>query len=387
LFKSFAPLKIKIIMKNCFKFCLLIISLPLAFACPVKAQLTALPRGGNKKATVSEQIGITDVIIHYSRPGVKKREGHIWGELIPVGFSELGYGAKKPAPWRAGANENTTIEFTTDVKVEGHDLPAGRYGFFVAYRAEECTLIFSRNSTSWGNFFYDPAEDALRVTVKPLKSDQSVEWLKYEFINQTPSSATIELQWEKLMIPFKVDVDVVKTQLASFRRELRGDRALPEVWQPWNQAATYCAENNTNLQEGLMWADSATSVTFGGQLSFNAWQTKSAILDSLGRKAEAEEAMKKALPLADDIQGYTYAYSLVQAKRTKEAFDIFKMMYDKYPNSLFTNIGMASAYSSVGDYKTALSFAQKALLKAKGGNKIEIERNIRDLQNGKDMNY
>src|ERR1700743_3585894 len=117
-------------MKKYFKLLLLTLIIQFAFAGLVRAQLTALPKGGNKKATVSEQIGITDVIIHYSRPGVKKREGRIWGELIPVGYTDLGYGAKKPAPWRAGANENTTIEFTTDVKIDGHELHAGTYGFF-----------------------------------------------------------------------------------------------------------------------------------------------------------------------------------------------------------------------------------------------------------------
>ena len=147
----------------------LIICLQLAFDGIAIGQLTSLPRGGNKRASVSEEIGITDVIIRYSRPGVKKREGHIWGELIPTGFSQLGYGFKNPTPWRAGANENTTIEFTTDVKVEGHTLSAGKYGFFVAYDPNECTLIFSKNSTSWGNFFYDSTEDALRVKVKTGK--------------------------------------------------------------------------------------------------------------------------------------------------------------------------------------------------------------------------
>jgi len=364
---------------------LFLISFQVAFTVPVKAQLTTIPRGGNKKASVSEQIGITDVIIHYSRPGVKKRDGHIWGELIPVGYTELGYGTKKAAPWRAGANENTTIEFTTDVKIEGHELAAGRYGFFVAYDPGECTIIFSKNSTSWGNFFYNPEEDALRVKVKPVKSDKGVEWLKYEFADQTPTSATIQLQWEKLVIPFRVDVDVVKTQIESFRKELRGDRALPGSWQAWNQAAAYCAANHTNLEEGLLWADSSLSDKFGGASSFLAWQTKAAILDSMGRKAEAADAMKKAMPLMDMIQGYTYGYSLIATDR-KEAFEIFKMVYEKYPNTLFSNIGMASGYSAFGDYKKALVFAQKALLQAKGGNKTEIERNIRDLQNGKDMN-
>src|ERR1044072_2375047 len=171
---------------------LVIISLKIIFGDTVIGQqLTSLPRGGNKRASVSEEIGITDVIIHYSRPGVKKREGHIWGELIPAGFSQLGYGFKNPTPWRAGANENTTIEFTTDVKVEGRAVPAGKYGFFVAYDPSECLLIFSKNSSSWGNFFYDSTEDVLRVKVKPVKNDKSVEWLKYEFTDQTPSSATI----------------------------------------------------------------------------------------------------------------------------------------------------------------------------------------------------
>jgi hypothetical protein len=373
-------------MKNFLTSAVLIISLQLALEGVATGQLTALPKGGNKRASVSEQIGITDVIIRYSRPGVKKREGHIWGELIPVGFSQLGYGAKNPAPWRAGANENTTIEFTTDVKVEGHSLPAGKYGFFVAYNPDECILIFSKNSTSWGNFFYDSSEDALRVTVKPVKTDKSVEWLKYEFADQTPSGATIQLQWEKLMIPFKVDIDVIRTQLASFRKELRGGVALPGDWQPWNQAAAFCLANNTNLEEGLLWADSATSKTFGGTRNFAPWQTKAAILDSLGRRAEAGEAMKTALSYVDDFQGYVYGCTLVNARRPQEALGIFKMIYAKYPNTLFTNIGMATGYSALGDYKKALTFALKALPQARGGNKIEIERNIRDLQNGKDMN-
>jgi hypothetical protein len=373
-------------MKNFFKSVLLLLSLQFAFAGFVKAQLTVVPRGGNKKASVSEQIGITDVTIHYNRPGVKKREGKIWGLLVPVGYTELGYGAKKPAPWRAGANENTTIEFTTDVKIEGRDLPAGRYGFFVAYGPEECTLIFSKNSTSWGNFFYDSAEDALRVTVKPVKTDKSVEWLKYEFTGQTPASATVQLEWEQLMIPFKIDVDLIKTQIASFRKELRGDKALPESWEAWNQAAAWCAANKTNLEEGLMWADSATSVVFGGTESFYAWQTKAAILDSLGRNEEAAAVMKTAMPFASQIQAYTYAIGLIAAKKPQDAFEIFKMNYDKHPNSLFTNIGMASAWSALGDYKKALAYAQKALPQAKGGNKLEVEKNIKDLEDGKDMN-
>src|SRR5215218_10641384 len=125
--------------------------------------LTQLPSGGNKKAMVGERVGLTDVTIHYDRPGVKGREGKIWGQLIPAGFTDLGFGTSKAAPWRAGANENTTIEFSNDVTIEGQPLKKGKYGFFIAYDSIESTLIFSNNTTSWGSYYYNDKEDALRV--------------------------------------------------------------------------------------------------------------------------------------------------------------------------------------------------------------------------------
>src|SRR3954470_11970461 len=142
----------------------------LLFNCGLFAQgLKTPPSGGNKKAWVGERIGITDVTINYDRPGVKGREGKIYGTpVVHNGFEDLGFGSSKAAPWRAGANENTTIEFSTDVKIEGKELAAGKYGFFVAYAPTECTVIFSKNSTSWGSFYYDDKEDALRVSVKPI---------------------------------------------------------------------------------------------------------------------------------------------------------------------------------------------------------------------------
>src|SRR5882672_5961631 len=171
----------------------LLVILQFLFVLLTHAQLTTAPGGGNKKATVGERIGLTDITIHYDRPGVKGRDGQIWGKLIPAGLTDLGFGTSKAAPWRAGANENTTIEFSTDVKIEGQDLPAGKYGFFINYDPAECTVIFSRNSSSWGSFFYDPKEDALQVKVKPVALDNSVEWLKYEFRDQKESSSTITL--------------------------------------------------------------------------------------------------------------------------------------------------------------------------------------------------
>jgi hypothetical protein len=347
------------------------------------AQLTAPANGGNKKASVSERIGITDVTIDYSRPTVKKRDGHIWGELIPAGYTDQGFGSSKAAPWRAGANNNTTFEFSTDVKIDGQVLPAGKYGFFVAYDPKECTVIFSKNSTSWGSFFYNPAEDALKVKIKPVPIDKSVEWLKYEFTDQTPNSATVLLQWEKLAIPLKIEVDLVNTQLASFRRELRNTPGFQ--YRNWTQAAQFCEQNKTNLPEALLWID--TALKFGGQYDFQTYNTKAKILDGLGRTAESDAVLKKGLPFGQAGDLHQYGRELIARKKNKEAFDIFKMNYDKHPNEFTTNMGMARGYSAIGDYKNALAYAQKAVPQAPDKpNKDQMDKVIKTLQDGKDIN-
>lgn len=348
------------------------------------AQLTTAPGGGNKKAAVSERVGITDITIHYDRPHVNGRDGKIYGTpIVHVGYADLGFGTSKAAPWRAGANENTTIEFSTDVKIEGQDLPAGKYGFFVAYDPSECTLIFSRNSGSWGSFFYDPQEDALRVKVKPVPLTGKVEWLRYEFTDEKENSATISLEWEKLSIPFKVEVDYVKTQLESFRRELRSEKGF--TWNAWVQAAQFCIQYKTDLDEALVWANTAVSGAVG-QKNFQTLSTKSQVLALMGKKEEADAAMKEALPLGQVGDVHQYARGLLAQKKPKEAFDVFKMNYDKHPNEFTTNMGMARAYSGVGDYKKALEYLKKAEPQADKLNKNNIERLMPILEQGKDIN-
>ena len=120
---------------------ILIVSLIIVFGTNAYSQIT-LPADGNKKASVSEDIGITTVKINYSRPQVKGREGKIWGSLVHYGFADLHYGTSKAAPWRAGANENTTVEFSSEVLIEGKPLQAGKYGFFIAMGPEKATLFF-----------------------------------------------------------------------------------------------------------------------------------------------------------------------------------------------------------------------------------------------------
>ncbi len=347
--------------------------------------LTVAPSGGNKKASVTERIGLTDVKIHYDRPGVKGREGKIWGQLVHTGFIDQGFGSSKSAPWRAGANENTTFEFSTPVKIEGKDLPAGKYGFFVAYDPNECTLIFSKNSTSWGSYFYNDKEDALRIKVKPVMLDKSVEWMKYEFTDQKENIATISLQWEKLMLPFKVEVDYINIQLESFRNELRTEKGF--IWESWNQAAAWCLQHNVNLDQALIWADTATGPFFGGDRVFAAWRTKAQILENLNRQNEADSIMKKTLAFASMNEIHQYGRQLLQQKKNKEALEVFKSNFQKYPNQFTTLMGLTRGYSANGDYKNALKYANQALLLAPDtNNRNNIMTMIEKLKAGKDAN-
>ena len=346
--------------------------------------LTTVPSGGNKKAMVSERVGLTDVSIHYDRPGVKGREGKIWGQLVHTGYTNQGFGNTKAAPWRAGANENTVFEFSTEVKIEGQPLPAGRYGFFIAYGPEESTLIFSKNASSWGSYYYNPDEDALRVKVKPITLKESVEWLKYEFSNQTPNSAIVSLQWEKIAIPFRIETDLIKEQIASFRRELRTEKGF--IWQSWDQAAAWCVQNNVNLEEALLWTDSSTH-NFGGEKSFTAWSTRSQVLNKLGRNAEAAAAMKEGLPFGTMNEVHQYGRQLLNLKYYKEAIEVFKGNYDKYPGQFTTLMGMTRGYSAIGDFKNALKFANMALpLAPDNNNKTSVSTMIEKLKAGKDVN-
>jgi hypothetical protein len=361
-----------------------LIAILLVSAC-MKAQLGPMkspPVGNNKKAWVGERIGITDVTINYDRPGVKGREGKIYGtSIVHEGFQDLGFGSSKASPWRAGANENTTIEFSTDVKVEGKDLPAGKYGFFVAYGKDECTVIFSRNSTSWGSYFYSEGEDVLRVKVKPRQLDKSVEWLKYEFIEQGENSAVIALQWEKVMIPFKVEVDIVKTELADFRLELRTDKGFN--WQSYQQAAEFCLQHSASLEEGLGWANTAVS----SEKNFQTLSTKAEILEKLGRQTQADSAMKAALPMGGMIDLHFYGKKLLSQKRSKEALEVFKMNAQKNPKQFTTYAGLTRGYSAVGDYKTALANAKLALpLAPNEQNKEAVEEMIKKLEKNQDVN-
>lgn len=346
--------------------------------------LTAEPDGDNKKASISEQIGIVKIAITYSRPGVKGREGRIWNTPVAhYGFVDLGHGTSTSAPWRAGANENTTISFSHPVRVEGKDLPAGVYGFFIALDEKESTLIFSKVSNSWGSFYYDSTQDALRVKVKNEGLDKSVEWLRYDFTDETRNSAVIAMSWEKRRISFKVEADVQKLQMASFRSELRTTRPFYDFMQ----AANYCINNNIELEQALAWMDRAIYFRIMGVKNFQTLSTKAAVLIKMNRIDEAKKLMEEAIPMGTMNEVHQYGRTLLNIKQNQEALKIFKGNYEKFPNVFTTNVGMGRGYSANGEYKKAVEYMKAALPQAPNDlNKTSVEGMIKKLEEGKDAN-
>ena len=157
------------------------------------------------KATVSQRIGVdTDIVIDYSRPAVRGRT--IWGELVPYGMYEGNkYSDEKPFPWRAGANENTTISFSKDVKVEGKMVPAGKYGLHMLAGKDEFKVMLNKVNNEWGSYKYDSSQDVLSITVKP-EQNQHTEWLEYEFDDISDTGTKVYLKWAKLKIPIKIQL-------------------------------------------------------------------------------------------------------------------------------------------------------------------------------------
>ncbi len=350
-----------------------------------QAQFVKLPDGGvNQKSMIGQQVGITDIEIHWNAPGVKGREGKIWGtDIAHFGFADLGFGTTKASPWRAGANECTTIAFSTDVTINGKPLAAGKYGLFMAVYADSCSLIFSKNANQWGTFFYKPEEDALRVPVKQQKDlPQSREWLAYTFSSPTASSVQVALEWERWRIPFTVAVDLPKTVLPSIQQQLTGAMGFdaPSLLT----AAQWCSTNNVNLEQALQWASDATNPMLGGAKTFRALSTKSTLERKLNRPADADKTMAAAMENANVLEMHGYGRQLITEKKYKEALAVFEQNFKKHGDTWPTHVGLARGYSATGDVKKALEHAKTALGQAPDDvNKKSLEAMVKTLTEGK----
>ena len=348
------------------------------------AQMDLPPSGGNPRASISEEVGITSITLKYSRPDVNKREGKIYGEgnVVTYGFStQNNISNKNTSPWRAGANENTTITFEHDIKVEGQPLKAGTYGLFMAMAPENVTIIFSTQSEAWGSFYYDEKYDALRVNVKPVAQEKSVEYLKYEFIEHKEKYCVIALQWEKLSVPFKVEVDVENIVVARMRDQLTGQRGFTPALVL--QAAQYCLNKNINLEEALVWSKRAVD----GQKTFITLRNLATAYEKLNRIPEADSTMSEALLIATANQYTAYGRQLITQKRADKALEVLSASQKRYGDIYTVNLGLMMTYSFKADFKNALKFADKAMATAPNeGAKKQLEVNIAKLKEGKDIN-
>jgi len=324
-----------------------------------------LPRA-SQRAVVTQRIGITDVSISYHRPLVNKRK--IWGGVVPYGDV-----------WRAGANENTTIAFTDPVSVEGKTLPKGTYGLHMIPGENEWTLIFSKNSTSWGSFTYDQKEDALRVAVKPQPADFH-EALTYDFDDVKPDSSIVTLRWEKVAVPFKVAVNLNDVVQQSLNQQLRG--LAQYTWFGWDDAATYLVDNKGNLDEALKYSNNSIQ----NEERYENLFTKSRILDAMGRKDEANATKNKALAKANALQLHTYARQLQNEGKQNEAFTIFRDNAKKNPDQWIVHVGLSRMYSGQGDFANASKEMNTAISTAPDNQKPPLQAFAKRLQAKEDIN-
>jgi tetratricopeptide (TPR) repeat protein len=349
------------------------------------------PSGDNQKASVSQHIGLVEVKIDYSSPDVHApdgadRRGKIWGGLVPYGMYDDAFGTCSECPWRAGANENTVFTVSHDVLVEGQPLPAGSYGLFMIAQPEEWTVIFSKNNASWGNFFYDPKEDALRVKVKPSKSEYH-EWLTYDFTDRQPEKATVALKWEELQVPFTISVpNATDLYMARIREELRNFQGFS--WQNWVGAAQYALQVKRN-SDALEFAEAAAHRQFIGAENFETLNTLAQAQEAAGKTADAAATRTKAMndPTASQFDLHQYGRQLLAKGQKEDAVKVFELNAKRHPNAWPVNVGLARGYSAVGRYKDALKYAKLALAQAPDDqNRAVLTEGIKKLEAGKDMN-
>lgn len=317
------------------------------------AQGITTPRTPSPAATVTQTIGISTVTVRYSRPSVKNRE--IWGAQVPYGWNVQGFGAGNPAPWRAGANENTVITFSHDAKVEGKPVPAGTYGlFFVVNKDNSAEVVLSNDSRSWGSFWYNSKQDRLRASIQS-RIIPPTELLTYDFINLTKNSGDLVMNWEKKQIPVRIEFAVDDIVLQNAMEELKGPVGFN--WQGYSSAANYALQNKINLEQGLKWIDQAIAQN----ASFATQSIKSGLLKQLGKTAESDKLMNDALVSANENEVNNYGYELLNDGQQDKAIDIFLLNTKRHPASPNAWDSLGEAYVLKGDKKSAIASFKKSL--------------------------
>ena len=268
------------------------------FVLTAQAQLR-LPRP-SQRASVAQTVGVTDITIVYHRPGVKGRA--IWGDApagATAGTATLDDARTriKDAPivpyghvWRTGANEATVFEVSDNVLINGQPLSAGKYSLHTLPGRDEWTIIFNSDAGQWGSFSYDEKKDVLRVKAKPQMVADSQEWLMYSFDPVTDNSAQVNIRWEKVSVPFKVEIKDVKA-LAIEKARAAVAAAKPDDFSVRASAASYALQNKLNVEEAMQWLDQSIKI----KETFGNLSLKARTLAEQGKTAEAVTVGEKAI--------------------------------------------------------------------------------------------
>jgi hypothetical protein len=343
-------------------------SIALASAChSLDAQTIMTLPEASQHATVSQRIGLTDITIDYHRPLVAGRK--IWGGLVP--YDKV---------WRAGANENTTIDFSTPVSVEGQPLAKGIYGLHMIPGTDSWTLIFSKNSSAWGSFTYKQDEDALRVMVKPQPADMH-NALTYEIDEVKPESAMVKLEWEKLAVPFTVSANEAEVTLASLRDEMRGGKQY--TWIGGAEAAQYCLAKKVAYEDGLAWANQSIAM----EERFENLILKADLLKALKRDSESAPIREKAMSSANVTQIYFYARGLQAQNQPENAMEVFRLTVKRFPDHWLGHMAAARLASASGNYEAALKEVKLVQgMEIPDSQKPNLVNLVRRLENKEDIN-
>lgn len=244
-------------------------------------------------STLKQEIGLTNFFVRYSRPSVKGRKGDIWGELVP--YNKV---------WRAGANEATTIEFSSDVKINGKPLKKGKYAIFVIPQKKgDWTFIFNTAVDSWGKEAYNEANDVLRVNATVEKSTFQ-ETLAYDFDKILENEGTFILRWECKLARITIQVNTVEEAKKNVAAAVE---KYPEDWQVLVRSASYYKSEKIELRQALDWANQAIKLKNDHYLPY--W-VKSEILALENDYKGAVENAQKALQEGTDDVGFIYAQTI-----------------------------------------------------------------------------
>ncbi len=318
----------------------------------IEAQTITIPRTPSPEAEVSQTLGLSKVTVKYSRPSVKGRK--IWGTPIAhYGYINMGFGPATAAPWRAGANENTTITFSDDATIQGKTIPAGTYGLFIGiHEAGTADIIFSKNATSWGSYFYNQEEDQLRVKVSTTEIDHT-ERLTFDFVDINANSASVVLDWEKKRFPFRIEFAVDEIVLANARNELRSVTGFG--WQGYMSAARYCVQKNINHDEALVWINKAIANT----KNFNTVLVKAQLVEQMGKPSSAQ--YDEAASLANNAQLNFMGYTVMGKGDHEKALEYFKLNTEKNPQNANVFDSLGECYKTMGEQKKAIKAFKKSL--------------------------